>query len=760
MHSYRPWTLGPGPLAIAAALFWVASFSSSAAAQSGAAGGAGGPLEPVPPEVYSRDSEGNVTVRAVRLREPLVLDGRLDEDVYQQVPHLGAFIQQEPNEGAPASETTDAWIFFDDKNLYVSVRCWDSHPERILANELQRDAENIFRNDHITIALDTFHDKRNGFNFETNPIGGLRDQDVVDERFGSTDWNAIWNVKTRRFDQGWTAEFEIPFKSLRYRAGGLQTWGINIRRNIRWKNETQYLSPIPKSQSITRLSSAATLVGLELPDDRPPLELKPYAIAAMTDSRIGERVKRDGLRDAGFDFKYGLTKGLTADFTYNTDFAQVEADDQQINLTRFSLFFPEKRDFFLENQGIFQFGNTRNNFNGAENLSPVIFFSRRIGLTDGKEVPIVAGGRVSGRAGKYTVGALHIRSDEEPAVHATTTDFTVLRARRDVLRRSTIGVIATNRSSQFTSSSANQVFGTDANLAFYENILVQSNYTRSRTAGERRDQSSYYGKFTYGEDRYGFEAEHLYVGEGFNPEIGFLRRESFRRTYGQGRFSPRPANSRVVRKYSYEVRLDYITDPNNVMETREQAAAFRIDFANGDGLDFEYSDDYELLRDPFSIVSNVTIASGGYDFREVRTQYQLGPQRHVNGRLKLSSGTFYDGTKTEAGYQGRVELTPRLAVEPRITIDWIDLTAGSFTTRLVSARTVYAFSAHMAISALLQYASTSQTLSSNIRWRWEYRPGSDFYVVYSDGHDTVTRTGIPSLQNRSVALKLTRLFRF
>jgi hypothetical protein len=737
--------------------------SSPAAAQRAfpSEGGAG----PVPPAVYSRDAEGRVAVRAVRIAEPLVIDGRLDEEVYRTSPHLGSFIQQDPVDGDAPTEGTDVWIFFDDRNLYISAQCWDSQPDRIVGNELRRDHNGIFQNDNVTITLDTFHDLRSGFFFQTNPVGGLRDQEITDERSANVDWNTVWDVKVRRSDRGWAAEFVIPFKSLRYRGGGAQTWGINIRRIVRSKNEVSFLSPVPKAfgtQGVFKFSSAATLAGLELPGGRPPLELKPYGITGLTDTRAGQAIARDGHGDAGFDFKYGLTKGLTTDFTYNTDFAQVEADEQQINLTRFSLFFPEKRDFFLEGQGTFQFGSTRSpNITGlAPNQMPVLFFSRRIGLSEGRQVPIVAGGRMTGRAGKYSVGALQIRSGEEPSARAATTDFSVVRVRRDVLRRSTVGVIATNRSPSVVGKGSNQAFGADAMLALYDNILINSYYAESRTPGERRDQSSYMGQFAYSGDRYGVNAEHLYVGDGFNPEAGFLRRDSFRRTYGQGRFSPRPKNQRLVRRYFYEASLDYVTDPHNVLESREAGAAFRIDVSNGDGFDAEFANSYELLRSPFAIVSGVTIAPGAYGFQELRTKYTLGPQRPITGTFSLSRGSFYDGSKTEAGYDGRFEINERLAVEPRISVNQVRLSAGDFTTKLVSARTTYTFSPHMAVSALLQYASTNLTLSSNVRFRWEYRPGSDLFVVYSDGRDTQTRPGIPSLQSRSVALKLTRLFRF
>jgi hypothetical protein len=722
---------------------------------------------PEPPlEVYTRDADGRVTVRAVRLPEPLVIDGRLDEDVYRQVPHLGPLIQQEPDEGAPATETTDVWIFFDDQNLYVSARCWDSQPDRIVANELRRDHINIFQNDNFGFSLDTFHDQRSGFFFNTNALGAFRDLEIMDERQGNIDWNGVWDVRARRFDKGWDVEFAIPFKTLRYRGTGAQTWGLIVRRVIRWKNETQYLTAMPRSygsSGIYKFSSEATLSGLEVPEDRPVTEIKPYGIAAMTDRRTGSSIGRDRTGDVGFDVKYGLTKGLTADFTYNTDFAQVEADEQQVNLTRFSLLFPEKRDFFLESQGVFQFGNPRARGvpGQAPSLAPIVFFSRRIGLNEGQQVPIVGGGRVTGRAGRYAIGALQIRTGDEPQAGTLTTDFSVVRLRRDVLRRSTVGVIATNRSQRLDGTGSNQVLGADAALAFHDNILFNSYYARSRTPGGPRDQASYMMQFAYFPDRYGFNFEHVHVGEGFNPEVGFLPRESFRRTYGLARFSPRPRASNLVRKYWYEARLDYVTDTHNVLETRTAGASFRIDFNSGDGLDVEYTDEYQLLREPFGIVPAFQIAAGGYRFQDVGLRYTLGPQRRrMTGTFSVAQGSFYDGTKTEAGYNGRLELNTWLAVEPRMTVNWIRLMAGDVTTKLASTRVTYALSTRAAISALLQYTSTSQTLSSNVRFRWEYRPGSDLFVVYSDGHDTVTRTGIPRLQNRTVAIKATRLLRF
>jgi len=713
----------------------------------------------------ARDAAGRVTIRAVRLTEPLIFDGRLQDQIYSQVPAISDFVQQEPHEGEPATERTELWIFFDATNIYFAVRCLDDQPDRIIANEMRRDSNNIFQNDNVQIVIDTFYDRRSGVLFQTNALGALSDQEVSDERNFNRDWNAVWDVKAARTEEGWSAEFAIPFKSLRYRASGPQTWGFNIQRRIPWKNERSYLSGVPASyggRGIYKLSSAATLVGLEVPPQGPNLELKPYGISAVTTNRqVTPAVSNDLTGDAGFDVKYGLTKGLTADVTYNTDFAQVEEDEQQVNLTRFSLFFPEKRDFFLEGQGIFNFGPpTRENqsFGGATSLMPLIFFSRRIGLSGNQEVPILAGSRVTGRAGRNAVGLLNIETKASEAAGAAATNFSVVRVRRDILRRSAIGFIGTNRAPTVGANDSNQVVGVDAALAFYQNVTFSSYYARSRTPRRRGDASSYMAQFAYAADRYGVNFEHLSVGDAFNPEIGFLRRESFRRSYAQGRFSPRPRSSRSVRKVSAEGSIDYITDIHGRLESREAQASTRMEFNGGGFWSTDYTRNYELLKTPFEIAKGVVILPGGYNFQNVRSEYYLGPER-VSGRIFGSRGTFYDGTRSEIGFNGRVDMTSQFSIEPRVTLDWINLVAGRFTTRLVGSRVNFTMSTRMAASALIQYNSTNATLSTNARFRWEYKPGSDLFVVYSDGRDTAS-TGFPRLQNRSFVMKITRLFRF
>src|SRR5262245_21242913 len=414
-----------------------------------------GPPPPLPPDVVTRDQSGRVTIRAVRLTSPIRVDGRLDEEFYTTVPAISDFIQQEPREGSPATDRTEAWLLFDDDRVYVSFRCWESHPERMVVNEMRRDDMNVYQNDHIAFVLDTFYDRRNAVEFVINAIGGRMDGQITNEREYNGDWNPVWDLKVGRFDGGWTIETAIPFKSLRYRPGRAQIWGFNIRRVTRWNNEWTYLTRIPSALSgmgIFQVSLAATVVGLEVPSGSKHLEVKPYAISNLKSDLIATPTITNHVgAAAGLDVKYGITQNLTTDFTYNTDFAQVEADEQQVNLTRFSLFFPEKREFFLENQGTFSFGGAApmgGGGSGNTSDTPILFYSRRIGIEQGHVVPIEAGGRLTGRVGRYTLGALNLQADEQPASGSRATNFSVVRIKRDVLRRSSIGTIFTRRSAR------------------------------------------------------------------------------------------------------------------------------------------------------------------------------------------------------------------------------------------------------------------------------------------------------------------------
>ena len=730
-----------------------------------------GPPRPVPPEVVSRDARGRMTMRAVRLNAPLQLDGRLDEEVYRTVPPITDFVQQEPDPGALATERTEVWVMFDGDTLYVAARCLVSEPGRVVANEMKRDSAGMFGNDILGVILDTYYDRRNANIFITNALGAIFDATVTNERTPNVDWNTVWDVRTSRFEDGWIVELAIPFKSLRYRPGPTQLWGINVQRRAAWKNEQSFLTPVPAAFGMTgmfRVSLGATLTGLEVPAFGTPIEVKPYAISDLASNFAAATPFSNRLGgDAGVDVKLGVTQGLTADLTYNTDFAQVEVDERQVNLTRFSLFFPEKREFFLEGQGIFDFGGGRrpdpNRFfvtgEGFAVDAPILFFSRRIGLEGSTTVPLRGGGRLTGKSGPFSVGLLNVQTGETPTGDVAPTNFTVLRVKRDVLRRSSIGGIFTRRSLASQGDGANQVYGVDGVFSFYEALNLNTYIARTDTPGLRDDNLSYRSELYYEGDRWAFNTDHLRVGANFNPEIGFVRRHGFRRNYGMFRFSPRPQNIDAVRKFSWEASVDHITDGAGRVETRLQRGQFITELETGDLLFALATDNYEFLTEPFNIASDVTIPVGGYSFLNYRAGYSMAQQRPLSGGVAVDFGRFYGGEKTTLSYyRGRITLTPQLTLEPSISLNWIDLPEGSFTTELVSTRVTYTLTPRMFMAALVQYNSADNAIGSNIRFRWEYHPGSELFVVYTDERDTLNPR--PFLLNRAFVVKLTRLFRF
>lgn len=726
------------------------------------------PLTPVS-TLVDRSAPDDVTVRAVRLDAPLVLDGRLEEPSYAAVLPLTDFIQQEPQEGQPATEKTEAWIFFDDTTFYVAARLWDSHPEREVANELRRDNGNILGNENLTFVIDPLHDRRNGYLFQTNPLGALRDMTVTDDRQNSA-WNGIWYVKTARFDQGWTVEVAIPFKTLRYRASGAQTWGINLRRLVKWKNEFSYLSLVPASlgaSGVSRMASTATLVGIQTPAESKNVELKPYAVSSVSTNHATAAPFDNRLdADAGLDFKYGLTRSLIVDATWRTDFAQVEEDLQQVNLTRFSLFFPEKRDFFIEGQGIFDFGGVQAGNSPGD--VPLLFYSRQIGLYEGQPVPVIGGARLTGRAGAYSIGALDIQTDDKPEAGAVSTNFSALRLKRNVLKRSNVGVMATRRGPGpgivgAPTGKPSYSAGVDATMLFLTSINLTGYYARTQSpsaSGNDADGTSYRGRVDYITDRYGAAAEHMLIDRGFNPEAGFVRRRDVRRSFGQLRFSPRPAPSSLIRKLTWQASLDYLTDARALaVQSREATGLFRIDFQSSDQASLEYSREYELLPAPFRIAPGVVVPAGGYTYATTRAGYTLGQQRPVSGRLSAAAGSLYGGTRQDAGFSGRWGVTPGLSVEPAVTLNWVQLPYGEFTAHLVSTRVTVTPSARMLISSLVQWNPGAGTLTASARLRWEYTGGSELFIVYSDGRDTRAAAASPLL-NQAVAIKVTRLIRF
>jgi len=733
------------------------------------------PREPIAPDVITRDEEGRATIRAVRVSQPLRIDGALDEMLYRDVRSISEFIQVEPDGGQAATERTETWIAFDDNYVYVSFRVWDTHMETLIATEMRRDSNNNWQgNDLVSFIFDTFYDRRSSFTFTMNPLGGRSDGTMVNDRQYSSDWNPVWETKAGRFDGGWTVEAAVPFKSLRYQPGTTQVWGFNAMRVKRSKNEISTLTRVPPARGqsgFQQAQFAASLVGIEAPSSGANIDFKPYAISSLTTDRAATpSVLNHPEAEAGLDVKYAVTQGLVADLTVNTDFAQVEADEQQINLTRFSLFFPEKRDFFLENQGTFSFGGVAinsagGNFNGGfigggGSDAPIMFYSRRIGLNEGRQVPLNAGGRLTGRAGKFSVGLLNIQTGEEEQTGARDTNFSVIRLKRDVLRRSSIGLLFTNRTVSTTGTGGNRSYGIDGTFAFFENLQINTYWAGTDTDGlSRQDNASYRGQLDYSGDRYAVQIERLKIGDNFNPEMGFVRRDDMVRDYARFRFSPRPRNRSAIRKYVYDGAIEYIENGAGRLESRERAAEFALEFQSADRLSVNYTNAFEFLPAPFPIGGGVVLPVGAYQFDTFRVGYNIGQQRLISANLSAEFGTFYNGHRTSlSAARGRVPITNQLSAEPTYSFNHVTLVQGEFITHLAGSRVTYSMTPLMFVSALIQYNSGINAVSTNARFRWEYRPGSELFVVYNEERNTLTRS-FPALNNRAFIVKINRLFR-
>jgi hypothetical protein len=522
------------------------------------------------------------------------------------------------------------------------------------------------------------------------------------------------------------------------------------------------LSQVPASYSgnWTQMAVAGTLEGLETPAQALNLELKPYGVSSMTTDRAARvPFSNDVKSSGGFDLKYGVTRALTADMTVNTDFAQVEEDLQQVNLTRFDVFYPEKRDFFLEGQGIFDFGG-QSGFNARGATVPIMFFSRRIGLSNGQSVPAIAGGRLTGKAGKFDVGGLVITTDDKPEAGAVTTTFSATRVRRNILRRSSIGFIATNRSPAASARELNTTAGVDADLRFYQNIQANLYWARTSSPGLHGDDESYRTRFYYGGDRYGVEVDRVHIGPNFNPEVGFVRRGNVTMNYANVRFSPRMRRGRAIRKLTWQSDLEYNANgATGTLEDRAFSGKFGMEFNSGDNVEVTATRQYERLPFDFTIARGVVVPRGAYTYDVLEVSYALAQNRTISGNASASYGSFYDGTRATTTYSGRIGFSPHFAAEPTLTLNWVSLPYGDFTARLVGTRLVVSPSPRLSFSSLTQFNPSAHSLTSSVRMHWEYTPGSDLYVVYSDGRDTAT-PGFPGLSNRSFAIKVTRLLRF
>ncbi len=688
------------------------------------------------------------SVTAVYIDAPIVIDGDLDENQWNLAEPATDFIQQEPRMGEPSSERTEVRLLYDNENLYLGIYCFDSAGARgITVNDVSRD----YRprdTDTFTMVFDTFNDRRNSFIFGTNPGGAKRDgQTAGNSERRNYDWDAVWYVKAKITELGWQAEIAIPFRTLRFHNLEDQIWGVNFSRRIRRKNEDTHWSAIPRPYRTSRVSHAGELNGLSSIRQGRNLYLKPYISSPLV-RRQGDDV--DFVPDAGLDVKTALTSGLTLDLTVNTDFSQVEADQQQINLTRFPLFFPEKREFFLENSNMFQVRRVgQGNRNRGRDL--IAFFSRRVGLSGGRVVPILGGGRLTGRAGPYRLGFLSIQTDDLEEIPST--NFTVARVRRDILASSDVGGIFINKQG---GGGQHRTYGVDGHFQFFRNLEVASFFLKTSAPDIPGEDTASSISLGWADHRYDIQGEYLSIEENFNPEAGFVRRTGIRKSQGEFNLKLRPGERFPwMREFRPSTGIEYITNQENVLQTRNFDQMFNLDLENGGSFRFIHRVRFERLDEPFPIRSDQSIPTGDYLFREVNLNFFSDRSRMFSGSFDLTTGEFFDGNKDSYSAGLLFQYSYRFRADLSWEHDEVDLPTGDFSTDLVTTRFNYAFSPRMFLNSLIQYNSTLQEVSSNVRFNFIYEPLSDLFVVYNERRST----GGEVLE-RALIAKLTYLIDF
>ncbi|MEE8348416.1 MAG: DUF5916 domain-containing protein [Acidobacteriota bacterium] len=699
-------------------------------------------------QTASQDPGQKRSVEVLRIDSEIVIDGEMDEPAWQRAQPAADFIQQEPVMGEPGSEPTEVRLLYDETTLYIGIYCFDSAgKEGITVNSVRRDVS-PFEGDYFGVLLDTFDDDRNAFVFGTNPRGAKRDGQMAGNGESSNfDWDAVWSVKSKITERGWQAEMAIPFKTLRFREGEEQVWGLNLTRKIRRKNEDIHWSPIPRPFRINRVSLAGELTGLSGVRQGRNLSIKPY-ISLPVVRRQHDDV--DFLPEPGLDLKYGITPGLTLDLTVNTDFAQVEADQQQINLTRFSLFFPEKREFFLENAAIFEFGKSAREW-GASGRDVIAFFTRRIGIDQGQRVSILGGARFSGTVGKYRVGLLSMQADDFESIPST--NFSVARVRRDILESSNFGGIFINK--QAGGGEFNRTFGMDVNLKF-DALNITSFFLKTDTTGV--DGQDMAGDFSVAwKDRlWDIRSEFSSIQKNFNPEVGFVPRRGIRKSRGALTYKPRPGE-RIpwIREFRPFIEIDYITDQDNRLETRTLETGLTTEFQDTGRLQFLVESNFERLDEPFSIRPGQSLPAGDYQFEEFSASYSTDQSRMFSGGVNGSTGSFWNGDRNTYGVDFRFQANYQFRADVSWTRNNIDLPSGAFTTDLASTRLTYSFSTDLFLNALIQYNSILQEVSSNIRFNYIYKPLSDFFLVYNE-----RRSSTGEVRERALIAKFTYLIDF
>jgi Domain of unknown function (DUF5916) len=700
------------------------------------------------------------TGRATVVRTPPTIDGRLDDAVWGEAQVFTDFVQREPVEGNPVSERTEVRILTDGEALYVGAWLYDREPALIVPSETIRDVT-LTNSDYFAFILDTYRDRQNGFLFATTPSGVEHDAQIIREGEGggvftsgqnraqagslggvNLNWDASWTVKTSQDSLGWYAEFRIPYSTIRYGAGATQTWGFNIMRGIRRRNEEAMWSRVSRQFSINRLSQAGTLEEIPVPSQR-IATVTPYALAtsnrtfaSMTDYR--------SLGEVGVDAKYGITPSLTLDLTYNTDFAQVEVDEQRTNLTRFPLFFPEKRPFFLENAGVFSAGTPQ---------AVDLFFTRRIGIDSvGQPVPILGGGRLTGRIGGLTVGALQMITDDVNGVEGNS--YTVLRALRELSARSRVGVMAVQRLRMGDGDDYNRVYGVDGRVGIGQAWTADAWAGLSQTPGRSGDANSWSGRVAFTTRDWNHSVRVLKVGDAFNPEVGFMSRPAgYRFDELMLMRLVRSPKWKEVRQWNPHISLRrYIGTDGFTQSTWAHIDLTEVEFNGGGRFGPDINIFTEGLQVPFQIAPGVVLQPGQYHFSLPGIDWGSDPSAQLSFLTRIEVGQFYSGTKKG----GNVTFTARkgAAFSSSLLLDHqdVDLPEGAFVRDLIGVKLAYFFTPRVFVQSLTQYNNQAEVFTANVRFAWLRTGNTGLFVVFNDGEsaDSFVRWRLPIARSLTV----------
>ena len=712
--------------------------------------------------------------RAWRVEQAPAIDGDVLGDAAWAAasPETG-FRQNTPDEGEPASERTEVRIVYTDDTLYFGVVCFVGDPATIIVADARRDSS-LVETDSFQIVLDTYRDQQNGFVFGTNPAGLEYDGQLTNEGEGSggiggglvvrsgsqqqrgsgggfnLNWDGVWQVATAVTDVGWTAEFAIPFRTLRYASGAAQTWGINFQRNIRHRNEQSYWAPLPRQFNLNRLSLAGELRGLEVPPPR-NLQLNPYVLGKTLRRDADTRAARTG--DVGADLKYSVTPSLTLDLTWNTDFAQVEVDDQQINLDRFNLFFPEKRPFFLENAGLFSVGQP-----GELEL----FFSRRIGIgDDGVPIPIRGGGRLSGQVGANThIGVLNMQTASVDASGTPANNYTVARVRQDLPNRSNVGAIVVNRNATggyAGPDDANRSYAVDGRWGMGETVTLSGFAAGTETPGVTGGTHAYNLAASYESERYRYGGGFTEVAPGFNPEAGFYARRAYRRIDGAFRTAFRPDNDIGFHEWTPHAAVFLIRDfDTGRVESDWIHLDNTMEWRNGFWASMALNLTTEGVFEPFAIFPGVVVPADRYDHAEAQLRFRTDQGAPVSLEFFSVFGGLFGGSRSTVGPRLSLRLGERFNTQVSWDRNDLVLPGGAFVTNLSRLRLNYSFTPRVFVQALVQYNDRARLWSSNIRVGMLSDANTGLFIVYDDieGFDRFRPPGA----GRSLTVKYSHLF--